>query len=117
MSLMSFGGRVEPGSYAVSAAAGGPPTSGTDAPLAGAEEAAAEFQAHDATCASLSAATASAGKIDLEEIDGEHAKGTFEVTFPSGKLEGSFDATLCMRTSTAGPPGGGDGTTGPRCVQ
>lgn len=64
---------------------------------------AAFFLNTDATCtAGVGRVDATAGTITVSDITAGAINGTFELTFPSGSLKGSFGATVCDARSATG---------------
>jgi hypothetical protein len=54
------------------------------------------YDAEDASCQSTIDAIAIAGSVSLEEVTADHAKATFDVTFPGGDhVTGTIDAPVC----------------------
>lgn len=55
----------------------------------------------DATCQqTLSDAHAGSGTITITTIDSTHVAGSFSLKFPSGSLDGTFDAPFCARPAS-----------------
>lgn len=73
---------------------------------------AAAYLTDDASCQATTPVWATTGTVNLMRADMSFA-GSFDVTFPTGHMAGSFEAPLCS------PPGNGTmvGDGGTTCVQ
>ena len=72
----------------------------------------AAYVTDDANCRTTTPVVATAGIVDLTRADTSFT-GSFDVTFPTGRMAGSFEAPLCSS------PGNGTavGDGGTACVQ
>jgi hypothetical protein len=53
------------------------------------------FAAFDATCENRSMEPAQEGSVTLTSHDATHFAGTYDLTFPEGRVTGTFDAPAC----------------------
>ncbi len=67
---------------------------------------------NDASCRAATPVVATAGTVDLIGI-GTSFAGSFDLTFPTGRMAGNFDAPLCSSPGSAAAVGDG----GTACVQ
>ncbi|MGD0528252.1 MAG: hypothetical protein ABSE49_24165 [Polyangiaceae bacterium] len=98
LSLVVYGSgtTVGPGTYTVGSTA-----------VSGAQ---VTFAAQDAMCTSTASADATGGTVTLSVVNGTSIEGSFDVTFGSDHVSGTFDAPVCAVPTTTGtttPPCGG----------
>jgi len=94
LTLTFHGAQIAPGTFPVSTAAGSD---------AGVTAVTATFTSTDKACATTDNKSASSGSITLNEVSndltpgssGSRARGSFTLTFPSGRMTGDFDALVC----------------------
>jgi hypothetical protein len=60
------------------------------------------FSTTDATCSSGGRVNATAGTLTIEEVTSSVISGTFDLTFPSGSMNGSFSASRCSTENLTG---------------
>jgi hypothetical protein len=90
ISLASTPPPVAPGTYAVVPSTG--PTLGPDGTSTFAS---AEYGAGSADSCASTSETATGGTVTITTVSAAHVVGTYDLTFPDGSVQGSFDAPGC----------------------
>lgn len=62
----------------------------------------AKAEAFDAACSATTVARGTGGTVTLTSVTSTDVKGTFDVTFPSGRVTGTFAASVCTSPSSTG---------------
>lgn len=64
----------------------------------------AQAKVFDGACSSTTIARGSSGTVTLSSVTSTEVKGTFDVTFPSGRVTGTFDVGVCTIPSSTVTP-------------